>query len=80
MTSTHSLAPTPWLLRLMLWPVRCAWWVASVTVNFIGILLGLLVGFLLMAIGFLLCSAIVTAFIGFPMFLIGLVLVIRALY
>jgi hypothetical protein len=33
-----------------------------------------------MAIGFLLCSAIVTAFIGFPMFLIGLVLVIRALY
>jgi hypothetical protein len=64
----------------MLWPLRCAWWLATQTVNIIGILMGLLAGFLLMAVGGLLCFGVVTFFIGLPLFLIGFVLVVRSLY
>lgn len=80
MSTTHSLAPRSWAARLLFLPVRLAWALATWTVNLIGILLGLLVGFVFMALGVLLCSAIVTAFIGAPLFVIGMLLVLRALY
>lgn len=80
MSTTHSLAPASWLVRLIVWPIRIVWALATWIVNVIGILLGLLLGFAFMALGVLFCSAIITAFIGIPMFLIGLLLVLRALY
>jgi hypothetical protein len=80
MSTAHSLAPRSWAARLVFLPIRLAWALATWVVGLIGILLGLLTGFILMALGVLLCSAIVTAFIGIPMFLVGMLLVLRALY
>lgn len=80
MSTAHTIAPRSWAARLVFLPVRLAWALVTWIVNVIGILLGLVIGFGLMALGVLLCSAIITAFLGIPMFVIGLLLVLRALY
>lgn len=80
MSSAHTLAPRSWTARLIFLPIRLAWALVTWIVGVIGILLGLVFGFVMMALGVLLCSAIITAFIGIPMFLIGMLLVMRALY
>jgi hypothetical protein len=80
MSRANTLGPAPWMLRLLLWPLKLAWGIVTRVVDLMGILLGLLVGFLLMAVGLLLCSGIITIFLGLPLLIIGFLLVLRALY
>lgn len=65
---------------LLLWPVVWAWRFVTMIANLTGILLAILLGIALMAVGWVLISSIIGAFIGIPLFIFGLLLLIRGLY
>ena len=67
-------------IPLVLWPIVLLWRLATAVVKLIGILSALAVGAILMGIGWLLISTLAGAIIGVPLFVVGLLLVIRALY
>jgi len=48
--------------------------------NLTGILLAILLGIVFMIVGWFLISTIIGAFIGIPLFIFGLLLLIRGLY
>lgn len=68
------------VLKILLFPFRLAWQLVTALVNAIGILMGLLIGSLLMAVGILLCFTVIGAFIGVPLTVIGFLILLRALY
>lgn len=81
MSYTQPMAPRRnWLTWLLFFPVRLAWRITTALVNSIGILLGLILGAALMAVGILLCSTFIGAFVGAPMTVIGFLILLRALY
>ena len=61
-------------------PFRISWRLVTALCNAIGILMSLLLGALLVTLGYFLMSSIIGAFIGLPLFVIGLFLLLRALY
>ena len=65
---------------LLLWPVVLAWRFVTMIANLTGILLALLIGAVLMIVGWFLITSIIGAVIGVPMFIFGLLLFIRGLY
>ena len=65
---------------VLVWPIKFAWRMATFAVNRMGILLGLVFGLGLVLLGWLLCSSFVGIFVGLPMILCGLFIVLRALY
>ena len=67
-------------MKILLFPFRLLWTIVTKLVEAIGILMGLLIGSLLMAVGILLCFTFIGAFIGVPMATIGFFILLRALY
>lgn len=62
------------------WPVVGLWKLVTFVANLTGILLALVLGFVLMILGSILCATLIGAVIGVPVFVIGVLLVIRGLY
>jgi hypothetical protein len=64
----------------MLWPLIGLWKLITLVANLIGIVLSLLIGAVLMFVGFALTTTIIGAVLGVPLFLIGMLLFIRGLW
>jgi hypothetical protein len=75
-----NVMPRPWIWRVIFFPVKVLWALVTWIVNLTGLLLGLILGLALMAVGFLLTSFVVTAFLGVPLFILGFFITLRALY
>ena len=76
---THELAPrrrTPIVLLPIVWLWRFVTFLANLT----GILLALTLGLLLMVIGLALTWTVIGAVLGIPLFILGFMLLLRALY
>ena len=61
-------------------PFRITWRVVTAVCNAIGILMSLLLGALFVTVGYFLMSSIIGAVVGLPMFIVGVFLLLRALY
>ncbi len=66
--------------RWYFWPVRALWHVVSAIESRLGIVRSLLIGAGLMVLGLVFCLTFVGILIGMPTGLLGLFLVLRALY
>lgn len=77
---TGTSVPTKRRTPLLLWPVVLCWRFVTMIANLTGILLAILIGLVLMIVGWFLISTIFGAFIGIPLFIFGLLLLIRGLY
>lgn len=73
-------APIKRRTPLLLWPVVLCWRFVTMVANLTGILLAILLGIVFMMIGWVLISTVIGAFIGIPLFIFGLLLLIRGLY
>lgn len=62
------------------WPLRFAWRRVTAFSERVGILRTLILGAILTVLGYILMSTIIGALIGIPMFIVGLVLLVRGLY
>ena len=65
---------------LLVSPFRFTWWLVTGVCNAIGILLSLFFGIALVTLGYFLASTIIGAIIGVPMLILGIFLLLRALY
>ena len=76
---THELAPrrrTP----IVFFPIVWLWRFVTFLANLTGILLGLALGLGLMVIGLALTWTVIGAVLGIPLFILGFMLLLRALY
>ena len=77
MTHARTLGRrTPWWA----WPMVLLWRTVTWAANLMGIAAALGIGLVLMLIGALLIQSVVGFFLGAPLFILGLLLVIRGLY
>ncbi len=67
---------TPWLLRPFIW----LWNFIAFIVGLTGRLLAVVLGLALMLVGVILTVTVVGAIAGIPLFIIGLLLVVRGLW
>ncbi len=65
---------------ILLWPFVLIWKIVTFVVNLIGIALGLGIGFVLLVLGVFLTSTVIGAIVGIPLCILGLMLMVRALY
>ncbi len=80
MSRTQPMLPSRGVKVLVLWPFTLAWWLVTGITNIIGIVLAIIVGLVLMGVGIVLSSTIVGAVVGIPVGVLGLLLLVRALY
>ena len=78
--SRQSFWPSGAFRWLIVWPLSIAWRIVTAIANVTGILLALVLGFVLVAVGLLLCSTIMGFIFGVPLVFIGGLLLLRALY
>ena len=81
--TTHSqqtFRPSRAFRWLIIWPLSITWRLVTAFANFTGILLALVLGFVLVAVGLFLCSTIIGFIFGAPLVFIGGLLLLRALY
>ena len=73
-------AAAPRKTPLIFWPFILSWRLVTWIANLTGIILALILGAVLMIVGWILIGTIIGAVIGIPLFIIGLLLFIRGLY
>lgn len=76
MAATTTQRRTP----LILWPFVLLWRLVTFVANATGIILTLVIGAVLMFVGWFLIGTIIGALVGVPLFIIGLLLFIRGLW
>ena len=74
--ATSNYPRTP----LVLLPFTLLWRLISFVVETVGILMGLLVGFVLMVVGAVLCLTVIGSVVGLPLLFIGVLITLRAIY
>jgi hypothetical protein len=67
-------------IPLLAWPIVLLWRLVTLVVSLTGILLGLVIGLLLMIVGMVFIMTFVGAIIGIPLFALGFLVTLRALY
>ena len=65
---------------LLLWPFWAIWRLVAFIIGLTGRLIAVILGFVLMLAGIVLSITIVGAIAGVPMFLIGVLLVLRGIF
>ncbi|MBX7258114.1 MAG: hypothetical protein K1Y02_17265 [Candidatus Hydrogenedentes bacterium] len=65
---------------ILLWPIILAWRLVTYIVKLTGILVALVLGVIFMFVGWILISSVIGALIGVPLFILGLLITVRALY
>ena len=63
-----------------MFPIRAAWRMATMTCNRLGIVATLVIGLVLMGLGYFLTASLLGAILGVPTFVAGLFLTARAMY
>lgn len=79
MAATQTVPGRMFRYALLL-PVRVTWRFATVVCNAVGILMCLVLGALFVTLGYFLLSTIIGAIFGLPLFILGMFLLLRALY
>lgn len=74
--ATSNYPRTP----LVLLPFTLLWRIVSWGVEAVGILMGLLVGFILMVVGAALCLTVIGSVVGVPLLFLGVLITLRAIY
>ena len=64
----------------LLWPIWALWRFVATIIELTGRFVAMLLGTVLIVVGFLLCLTIVGAILGIPLALFGALLVIRGLF
>ena len=67
-------------IPILLWPIVLLWKLVTYICKLTGIILAMVIGVILMFVGWFLISTLIGAIIGVPIFILGLLLTIRALY
>lgn len=80
MAATQRMLPSRTIRIVFFWPLMLLWRFVTFVTNVIGILLALIIGLGLMALGLFLSSTIIGLVVGVPLFILGLLLLIRAIY
>ncbi len=80
MATMSTVAPVKRKRSAVWWPLRGSWWLVTKVCNRTGILGGLILGLVSMAVGYFLTFSIIGAVIGIPAFVFGFLLTARALY
>ncbi len=75
-TAEHPRHPTPWYL----WPFVALWNLIVGIVALTGRLVAVLLGLLLLLVGGILTALIITAPIGLPLAVFGLLLIVKGLF
>lgn len=76
MTHAHRKPHVPFLL----WPFWALWRFVRLMLELTGRVLGIVIGFVLIAVGVLLSLTIVGAIVGIPLASLGALLIIRGLF
>ena len=76
MSTTVQRKRTP----ILAWPFILLWKIVTWFVNLTGIMVGLLLGFVFMVLGFFLTMTVIGAIVGIPLFIVGFMIALRALY
>jgi hypothetical protein len=63
----------------LLWPVWALWRFVALIVEMTGRLIAVLLGFVLIVVGALLCMTLIGAIVGIPLMVTGTMLVIRGI-
>jgi hypothetical protein len=80
MATTQRILPPRAFRVVLFWPFILAWRLVTFITNLIGILLALVIGLALMMLGIFLSSTIIGIVVGVPVFILGLLLLVRAIY
>lgn len=78
--STQPIFPHRVIRAIFLWPIILLWRMVTMIGNALGILLTLLLGLAFMAAGYVLTATVIGAVIGIPLFVLGFLLLLRALW
>jgi hypothetical protein len=76
MSANPARKNVPWFL----WPFWAIWQLVGFILILTGRLVAVLLGLVLMLAGFLVSITVVGALIGIPLFIVGLLLVLRGLF
>lgn len=68
------------LLQILLWPLKLVWFFVTFIFGLIGRIVTLILGALCLILGLLLTMSIACAFLGIPLCILGLLLILRALW
>jgi hypothetical protein len=74
--TTRNFNATPWFL----WPFVALWRLIAGILELTGRLLGIILGLVLVIVGFVLSLTIIGAVVGIPLMLFGLLLMVRGLF
>ena len=74
--TTNTKHRTPWYL----WPFVAIWKLLATIVEMTGRLLAMILGIVLMLVGFLISLTIIGAIVGIPLGIIGFLLFIRGIF
>ena len=64
----------------LIWPFKVMWRFTGFLMRFTGCLLAILIGLILMGLGLVLSSTFFGAVIGIPLFVLGVLLLLRGLF
>lgn len=65
---------------LIFWPFAALWGFLAFILKATGRLIGVILGLVLMLLGFLLTMTVIGAFVGIPLMVLGFLLVLRSLF
>ena len=74
--TTHAKHETPWYL----WPFAAIWKLLATIVEMTGRLLAMILGIVLMLVGFLISLTIIGAIVGIPLAIVGFLLFVRGIF
>jgi hypothetical protein len=64
----------------LLWPFVAIWRLLAALLELTGRILGIILGFILLVVGFVLSLTVVGAIVGIPIIVLGLLIIVRALF
>lgn len=68
------------MLRVLVWPFKVLWSFVGIVFLAVGKLMSLVMGLVLTVIGVLLSATLVGAILGVPLILLGVTMMVRALF
>jgi len=74
--STRARESAPWIF----WPVAALWDLLAFVLRLTGRVLGVILGFVLMAVGILLTFTVVGAPLGIPLAILGFLVLLRSVF
>ena len=68
------------ILKILFWPIELIFGLAMLILRVTGKLIGAFIGLLIGAVGVLLCATLIGAIIGIPLIILGVILIVHAIF